>query len=46
MIPMRKVFILNNTELAYPEGIACAAVLRAGEEEAAEGEDGEQEGAA
>ena len=46
MIPMRKVFILNNTELAYPEGIACAVVLRAGEEEAAEGEDGEQEGAA
>lgn len=46
MIPMRKVFILNNTELAYPEGIACAAVLRAGEEEAAEGEYGEQEGAA
>ena len=46
MIPMRKVFILNNTELAYPEGIACAAVLRAGEAEAAEGEDGEQEGAA
>lgn len=38
MIPMRKVFILNNTELAYPEGVACAAVLRAGEEggEAAE----------
>lgn len=33
MIPMRKVFILNNTELAYPEGVACAAVLRAGEEE-------------
>lgn len=32
MIPMRKVFILNNTELAYPEGVACAAVLRAGEE--------------
>ena len=43
MIPMRKVFILNNTELAYPEGVACAAVLRAGEED---GEDGEQTGAA
>jgi len=40
MIPMRKVFILNNTELAYPEGIACAAVLRAGEEETEEGEQG------
>jgi putative OPT family oligopeptide transporter len=43
MIPMRKVFILNNPELSYPEGVACAAVLRAGEEES---EDGEQEGAA
>jgi len=43
MIPMRKVFILNNTELAYPEGVACAAVLRAGEED---GADGEQTGAA
>lgn len=32
MIPMRKVFILNNTELAYAEGVACAAVLQAGEE--------------
>tara|TARA_B110000858_G_scaffold198493_1_gene265717 strand:+ start:18362 stop:20260 length:1899 start_codon:yes stop_codon:yes gene_type:complete len=42
MIPMRKVFILNNTELAYPEGVACAAVLRAGEED----EDDEQKGAA
>lgn len=43
MIPMRKVFILNNTELAYPEGVACAAVLRAGEEDEA---DGEQKGEA
>ena len=42
MIPMRKVFILNNSELAYPEGVACAAVLQAGEED----EDGEQKGAA
>jgi len=32
MIPMRKVFILNNDELAYPEGVACAAVLEAGDE--------------
>jgi len=30
MIPMRKVFILNNRDLAYPEGVACAAVLEAG----------------
>ena len=43
MIPMRKVFILNNTELAYPEGVACAAVLRAGEED---GEAGESKGEA
>ena len=33
MIPMRKVFILNNDELAFPEGVACAAVLIAGEGE-------------
>ena len=38
MIPMRKVFILNNTELAYPEGVACAAVLKAGDDDAQEGE--------
>ena len=42
MIPMRKVFILNNPELAYPEGVACAAVLRAGKKR----EDEEQTGAA
>lgn len=38
MIPMRKVFILNNDELAFPEGVACAAVLEAGEEKSHEGE--------
>lgn len=38
MIPMRKVFILNNKELAYPEGVACAAVLKAGDDAAQEGE--------
>ncbi len=38
MIPMRKVFILNNTELAYPEGVACAAVLQAGDAQGQEGE--------
>lgn len=38
MIPMRKVFILNNKELAYPEGVACAAVLEAGEADSGEGE--------
>ncbi len=31
MIPMRRVFVVDNPELAYPEGIACAAVLQAGE---------------
>lgn len=38
MIPMRKVFILNNKELKYPEGVACAAVLRAGEHGSQKGE--------
>ncbi len=33
MSPMRKVFILNYDELAFPEGVACAAVLEAGEGE-------------
>ncbi len=37
MIPMRKVFVVDNDELKYPEGIACAAVLQAGE---ADEEDG------
>jgi putative OPT family oligopeptide transporter len=37
MIPMRKVLILNNDELAYPEGVACAAVLKAGEDQGNEG---------
>jgi putative OPT family oligopeptide transporter len=31
MIPMRRVFITDNSELPYPEGLACAAVLEAGE---------------
>ena len=30
MIPMRRVFIVENKELKYPEGVACAEVLRAG----------------
>lgn len=37
MIPMRKVFVVDNEELAYPEGIACAAVLKAGEADADDG---------
>jgi len=31
MIPMRRVFITDNGELPYPEGLACAAVLEAGD---------------
>ena len=30
MIPMRKVFVVNNDELPYPEGLACAKVLETG----------------
>jgi putative OPT family oligopeptide transporter len=29
MIPMRKVFVVDNDDLPYPEGLACAAVLKA-----------------
>jgi len=32
MIPMRKALIINDKNLTYPEGVACAAVLEAGEE--------------
>jgi len=31
MIPMRRVFVVDNKDLAYPEGVACAAVLSAGD---------------
>ena len=31
MIPMRKVFVADNEDLPYPEGVACAAVLEAGQ---------------
>lgn len=37
MIPMRKVFVVDNRDLAYPEGVACAAVLEAGQVETADG---------
>jgi putative OPT family oligopeptide transporter len=30
MIPMRKVFVVDNDELPYPEGVACAKVLETG----------------
>ena len=32
MIPMRRVFVTDNKTLPYPEGVACAAVLEAGDE--------------
>ena len=31
MIPMRRVFVAENDDLPYPEGVACAAVLEAGD---------------
>ncbi len=31
MIPMRRVFVVDNDELPYPEGVACAAVLETGD---------------
>ena len=31
MIPLRKALIVDDEELSYPEGIACAQVLKAGE---------------
>lgn len=33
MIPMRRVFVVDNSELPYPEGVACAAVLETGSAE-------------
>jgi len=32
MIPMRRVFVVENDELKYPEGVACAEVLQAGDD--------------
>ncbi|HED65963.1 MAG TPA: oligopeptide transporter, OPT family [Planctomycetes bacterium] len=32
MIPLRKPMIIEDEELTYPEGVACAKVLRAGED--------------
>lgn len=37
MIPMRKVFVVDNKDLIYPEGVACAAVLKSGESDADDG---------
>jgi len=33
MIPLRKALIVDDKELTYPEGVACAAVLKTGSEE-------------
>lgn len=33
MIPMRKVFVVESTELKYPEGVACAEILTASEDD-------------
>jgi putative OPT family oligopeptide transporter len=33
MIPMRRVFVVDNDDLPFPEGVACAAVLEAGNSE-------------
>ncbi|MDP6438054.1 MAG: oligopeptide transporter, OPT family [Candidatus Brocadiia bacterium] len=32
MIPLRRALIVEDKELVYPEGVACAEVLKAGEE--------------
>ncbi len=34
MIPLRKALIQNEKDLTYPEGVACAAVLRSGSADA------------
>ena len=41
MIPMRKVFVVDDEELKFPEGVACAEVLRAGFAELPESEQSE-----
>ena len=40
MIPLRKALIIDSPELTYPEGVACAAVLRAGAGEAETADEG------
>ena len=38
MIPMRRVFVISDDkDLKYPEGVACAAVLKAGESDSDQG---------
>lgn len=31
MVPMRRVFVVSHPELTFPEGLACAEVLKAGD---------------
>lgn len=31
MVPLRRILIVNSPELTYPEGVACAEVLKSGE---------------
>jgi putative OPT family oligopeptide transporter len=45
MIPMRRVFVVGSEDLPYPEGVACAAVLEAGEQGSEEEENAEQSAA-
>ncbi len=33
MIPLRRALVIDQKELAFPEGVACAEVLRAGEDQ-------------
>lgn len=40
MIPMRSVFVVDNEELKFPEGVACASVLNAGSESGSGGSGG------
>ena len=40
MIPMRQVFVIDNKDLKFPEGVACAAVLRAGDTDDRDGGSG------
>ncbi len=42
MVPMRRVFIERSPELPYPEAVACAAVLRAGERKGSTDDNGSQ----
>ena len=38
MIPMRKVFIVESDELKFPEGVACAEILFAGQAQGDKGQ--------